>query len=195
MKKFLIFLPILVLIASCAGVAETETGTSSTEASTEASSTEAIIDTNADPDEQIAALQTEITSLNAELSSLRQATPQQTFDKSATEAYKQAYELYRKAKYAEGIGKFEEFISKWPASDLADNAQYWIGECYYSMRDWTKALTAFQKVLSYPTGNKMSDATLKMGYTYNEMARENFNAVIKQYPRSNAARLAKRKLN
>ena len=114
--------------------------------------------------------------------------------------YSYAYELYRKGEHNESIAKFEEFISKLPNDELADNAQYWIGENYYSMMDYPKALAAFQKVMSdYPKEGKVPDAMLKEGYTYRLMgqktkASESLNKVIKQYPKSNAAKLAQQTL-
>jgi tol-pal system protein YbgF len=114
--------------------------------------------------------------------------------------YSYAYELHRQGKYEESIDKFQEFIDKMPNDDLADNSQYWIGESYYSMRDYNKALAAFKLVTTkYPKGGKMPDAMLKIGYTYNAQgkrteAKATLEQLVKQYPRSSSANLAKQML-
>jgi len=40
--------------------------------------------------------------------------------------------------------EFVEFIKRFPKHDLADNAQYWIGEGYYAQKKYEPALTAYQ---------------------------------------------------
>jgi tetratricopeptide (TPR) repeat protein len=53
-----------------------------------------------------------------------------------------------------------------PDSEYAGNAQYWIGECYYTQRDYARALEAFNKVIErYPKGQKVPDALLKVGFS------------------------------
>ncbi|MDR2883922.1 MAG: tol-pal system protein YbgF [Deferribacteraceae bacterium] len=114
--------------------------------------------------------------------------------------YSYAYELHRQGKYTESITKFQEFIAKMPNDDLADNSQYWIGESYYSMRDYNKALEAFKVVTTkYPQGGKVPDAMLKIGYTYDALkqkdnAKSTLEQLVKQYPRSSSANLAKQML-
>ena len=114
--------------------------------------------------------------------------------------YSYALQLYQEGKHKESIEKFEEFISKLPNDTLANNAQYWIGENYYSMRSFPQALEAFQTTLTkYPKGSKAPDATLKVGYTYYAMgqstkAKETLNNLIKNYSKSDSANLAKQTL-
>ncbi|MDR0453222.1 MAG: tol-pal system protein YbgF [Deferribacteraceae bacterium] len=114
--------------------------------------------------------------------------------------YSYALQLYQDGKHNESIEKFQEFLSQMPNDALSNNAQYWIGENYYSMRDFQKALTAFQAVQTkYPKSKKVPDAILKAGFTYYELrnvakAKESLNSVIKNYPESSAAKLAKQTL-
>ena len=59
---------------------------------------------------------------------------------------------------------FQRFLQANPKSELADNAQYWIGECRYSRNDLKGALAAFREVVErFPKGNKVPDAMLKAG--------------------------------
>jgi tol-pal system protein YbgF len=117
-----------------------------------------------------------------------------------SEAYLKAFGLYSADKYEEAIESFTAFIKAYPDSEYAANAQYWIGECYYTRSDLPKALDSFKKVISnYPHGNKVPDAMLKAGYTLfamkqSEKATPMLESLISKYPDSPAALRAKEKL-
>lgn len=117
-----------------------------------------------------------------------------------SEAYLKAFGLYSADKYEEAIESFTAFIKAYPDSEYAANAQYWIGECYYTRSDLPKALDSFKKVISnYPHGNKVPDAMLKAGYTLfamkqPEKATPMLESLISKYPDSPAAIRAREKL-
>ncbi len=76
--------------------------------------------------------------------------------------YHNAYDDYRFGEYESAIENFRKFVDHYPDDDLADNAQYWIGEMYYKLGDFKKATEEFAKVYeNYPQGNKVGDAKLK----------------------------------
>ncbi len=114
--------------------------------------------------------------------------------------YSYAIELNRQRKYTEARSKFQEFINKYPKDQLAGNAQYWIGETYYSVNDMKNAMSAFQDVLNkFPKSNKRPDALLKIGYVQEKQGKRQeaiatFQDLLKKYPRSRPATLAKQKL-
>jgi len=115
------------------------------------------------------------------------------FDLSAS--YKGSLNEYYAKRYESAIGGFTEVLTVAPNSPLADNAQYWIGESYYSMGNYEKAVEAFGKVFDFPESNKIADAHLKIGLTYNKMgnknsAREELHAVVVNYPDSDASKIA-----
>ncbi len=86
------------------------------------------------------------------------------------ELYKRAYDHFIFGEYDKAISAFMIFLDKHPKNDLADNSQYWIGECYYAKKDYNAAILEFRKVADkYPKGNKTPDALLKIGYTYHEI--------------------------
>jgi tol-pal system protein YbgF len=114
--------------------------------------------------------------------------------------YNHAFAQYKVASYKEAIQEFSGFLKKFPRHNLADNAQYWIGESYYSLGSFPEAIYTFQKVITYyPKGNKAPDALLKIGLCHlatknEENARAMFQKLVAEYPSSNAARLAHMKL-
>ena len=116
-------------------------------------------------------------------------------------------EIYRTAKQAFDQGdsdaareKFQELIKKFPRSERADNAQFWIGEIYYREKWYEKAILEYQKVIEkYPKGNKVPASLLKQGLAFLNLGDKNnsrliLKELIKKYPKSNEAQIAKDKV-
>ncbi len=114
-------------------------------------------------------------------------------------AYNDALALYKARKFEAAISAFTEITTVASSSSLADNAQYWIGEAYFSMRNYEKSLQAFTRVFDYPNSNKAPDAHLKVAMIYQVMenrnaAIEELKLVVRDYPSSEAAKIASAKL-
>ena len=116
-------------------------------------------------------------------------------------------EIYRMAKQAFDQGdsdaarkKFQELIEKFPKSERADNAQFWIGEIYYREKWYEKAILEYQKVIeNYPKGNKVPASLLKQGLAFLNLgdktnSRLILEELIKKHPKSNEAKIAKDKV-
>jgi tol-pal system protein YbgF len=121
---------------------------------------------------------------------------------SADEIYNQAMQAYRSQDYWTAMSKFREVATLYPQSDLADNAYYWMGEVHYAWKNFPAAIQSYQTVVySYPGGNKVPDALLKMGYAYAEIrqysvARSILNDVASRFSDNSRIRnLAIKKLN
>lgn len=119
---------------------------------------------------------------------------------SEKERYQQAYDTLRNGRNAQAIQQFEALQADYPAGELSDNTQYWLGEAYKINREIDKARAAFSKVASqYPQSAKVPDALLKLGYIEFEQqnlakARDYLTRVTTSYPSSTAAHLAAKKL-
>ncbi len=89
--------------------------------------------------------------------------------------YHDAMTLMEVGNFNESIKEFLEFEKRYPKSTLADNAYYWVGECYYALKEYQKALVSFQKVLdgSFVDKNKAPDAMLKKGFSLSKLAKHN----------------------
>ncbi len=131
------------------------------------------------------------------------AQPQSTTVSSAERAeYNAAFKLLSPAekRYAEAISAYNAFLKKYPAGGLADNAQYWLAEANYVSQNNDQALIEFEKVVTlYPNSTKVSGALLKIGYLQDsagqtEQAKQTLSRVIKDYPGSAAANMAKNRL-
>ncbi|HEV3076676.1 MAG TPA: tol-pal system protein YbgF [Thermoanaerobaculia bacterium] len=110
--------------------------------------------------------------------------------------YDRGYTLYHQKHYVDAESSFQRFLQAEPKSELADNAQYWIGECRYSRGDMRGALAAFRETVArYPAGNKTADALLKAGMSLEnlgdkEAARNTYQEVLKRYPGTAVAAVA-----
>ena len=116
-------------------------------------------------------------------------------------------EIYRQAKQAFDQGdsdtarkKFMELIARYPKSDRADNAQFWIGEIYYREKWYEKAILEYQKAIeNYPKGNKVPASLLKQGFAFLNLgdkanSRIILQELIKKFPQTNEAKIAADKL-
>lgn len=86
------------------------------------------------------------------------------------ETYKQHYidalSAYQNGDFMGAIDAFEMLIRNDSQNDYADNAQYWIGESYYALDEYSKAIEAFRKVIQFNDSNKADAAQFKIGYSY-----------------------------
>jgi tol-pal system protein YbgF len=127
-----------------------------------------------------------------------QAAPVSAAEEKA--AYDQAFQALKELRYADAAEDFQSFLDRYPNSDYADNAQYWLGESYYVTRNYDIALTSFQTLVrQFPDSPKSPDARLKIGYTYYELkqwdsARAALVQVQEDYPDTTLSRLAENRL-
>jgi len=111
-------------------------------------------------------------------------------------SYDAAFNALKGADYPKAIASFKSFLGAYPASPLASNAQYWLGEAYYVNREFPNALGAFQRVITeWPDSRKAPDALVKVGFTQAALgktseARDALENVQKRYPGTEAAALA-----
>ena len=115
--------------------------------------------------------------------------------------YDASFDLVKARDFDKAAQAFNAFLRRYPNSQYAGNAQYWLGEVYLVQSDLESAGKAFAQVISrYPNHRKESDAMYKLGDVErrlgnNDKARDLFQQVISKYPDSSAAQLAGRELN
>lgn len=89
------------------------------------------------------------------------------------ETYKQHYidalSDYQNKEFLSAIDQFQMLLRTDSSNDYADNAQYWIGESYYALEDYDRAIQEFRKVLNFGDSNKADAAQFKIGYSYINM--------------------------
>lgn len=125
---------------------------------------------------------------------------QTTGDATEKSSYQAAFDLLKDGQYDRAIAGFQKFLASYPSSQLADNAQYWLGEAFYVNKAFTDALAAFQRVVDkFPGSRKLPDALLKIGYCDYELkqyseAHDVLSRVVAKYPDTPAGHLAQQRL-
>lgn len=134
---------------------------------------------------------------------------------SADQAYQAAYLDFTKGNYPLAVSGFREFTRRFPDSPRADEAQYLIGESYFSLsrtsaqagradqatRELEQAVQEFRRVLlNYPRGAKVPTALYKEGLALIELkqprlAEARLRYLIDNFPQSEEAPLAKERLS
>ncbi len=126
----------------------------------------------------------------------------QTREEAARElkAYDAASNLFRRNDFPGAIEAFRKFVRDYPASQLAPNAEYWIGISYANVKDYRHALAAQEGLLTrYPQSAKAPDALLAIAAIQAEQgdtgsARNTLEEIIARYPASEAAGKARTRL-
>ena len=131
---------------------------------------------------------------------------------TAEESYQAAYLDFSKGLYPLSVSGFRDFLRRFPDSALADSAQYWIGEAYFSMARATasqpdksrenleQAVQEFRKVMvAYPRGSKVPTALYKEALALVELkqtalAQARLQYLVEHFPQSEEAPLAKERL-
>lgn len=104
-------------------------------------------------------------------------------------------------KFDEAINGLYDFIDEYDEGDLTVNAYYWLGEVYLAEEQFDQAKQAFTIVATrYADHRKAPDAVYKLGITLDKLgeadeAERRMESVIRKYPDSNSASLAKKYLD
>jgi tol-pal system protein YbgF len=92
---------------------------------------------------------------------------------------------------------FEKLLGQYPRSRHAPSAHYWLGECHFESSRPSAAVAHYERVFTdYPDHTKAAGALLKTGLSYKKMervddARTTFSVLLKRYPQSAEAELAR----
>ncbi len=125
-------------------------------------------------------------------------TPDHTLSES--EHYAKAKQMFDSGDLEGARVEFQQFLKRFPKSSSADAAQFWIAEVYYRQKWYEKAILEYQKVIEgYPKGNKIQAALLKQGFSFFNLGDKAngklvLKELIKKFPNSNEAKIAKQKL-
>ena len=139
-------------------------------------------------------------SVSKKLTKLTVKTASKTIEPKIKKSYKDRYGSaladYRKRKFNSAIKKFNALLAESKNNNLSDNAQYWIGECYYHMKLYSRAVTGFGNVLNYKNSNKIDSAILMRGKAYKHLGRKSeaiaqFRTLVTNYPRSSYTKRAR----
>jgi tol-pal system protein YbgF len=125
-------------------------------------------------------------------------------DELATDAensdYQEAFNMFKIGRFKGAISKFKSFIENYPTSKLLPSSHYWIGNSYYAMRDFKRAIYVQQELVKdFPDSAKVPDAMLNIASSQKEInfttaSQKTLKDLIAKYPISEAAIKAKLRL-
>ncbi|MDB6145443.1 MAG: Cell division coordinator CpoB [Pseudomonas sp.] len=114
--------------------------------------------------------------------------------------YDAAFDLIKAKDFDRASQAFSAFLRKYPNSQYAGNAQYWLGEVNLAKGDLQGAGQAFAKVSQlYPKHAKVPDSLYKLADVERRLGHTDkvkgiLQQVVSQYPGTSAAQLAQRDL-
>ena len=119
---------------------------------------------------------------------------------SPNRLYDTAFSDYASGQYALAITGFEQLIKTFPTAAVADDAQFLIGESLTRLNRLPEALDAYNLVIQqYPNGDQVDMAYYRRGFVeaqrgQPDAARAAWEEVVKRFPESQGAQLAKQRL-
>jgi tol-pal system protein YbgF len=119
---------------------------------------------------------------------------------SADTLYSNGLRDITSGKYDLARSEFQDYLKFYADTDLASNAQFYLGEIAYSQKTYDVAVAEYEKVLTnYPKSFKLAPARLKKGMALIELNQKpagvrELREVVKRYPGTEEDRRARAKL-
>ena len=119
---------------------------------------------------------------------------------SADTLYSNGLRDITSGKYDLARSEFQDYLRYYGDTDLASNAQFYLGEIAYQQKQYEQAVDEYDKVLTtYPKSFKLPSARLKKGMALIELGQKNpgvreLREVVKRYPGTEEERRARARL-
>jgi tol-pal system protein YbgF len=119
---------------------------------------------------------------------------------SADNLYSNGLRDITSGKYDLARSEFQDYLRYYSDTDLASNAQFYLGEIAYSQHQYEQAVSEYDKVLTnYPKSFKLASARYKKGMALIELSQKpagvkELREVVKRYPGTEEERRARAKL-
>jgi len=119
---------------------------------------------------------------------------------SADTLYSNGLRDITSGKYDLARQEFQDYLKYYSDTDLASNAQFYLGEIAYSQHNYDQAVQEYDRVLTnYPKSFKLAPAHLKKGMAQLELGQKTagvkeLREVVKRYPGTEEERRARAKL-
>ncbi len=147
-------------------------------------------------EDRLVKLQTALDDLNKKVGDLA-AVPKKEEPVTPESVYTKGLETFKAGDMPGARDVFTKFLEQYPKHDLAANAQYWIGETFYSEKGYEPAILAYQEVIKqYPTKDKVPAAMLKQAMCFRAIkdvksAKYVLKKLEEGFPKSEEAKKAK----
>lgn len=114
--------------------------------------------------------------------------------------FEEAIARMRQADFAGGAQALNAFQKKYPGTGYKESLLYWLGNAHYGLRDYKDAITQFRSLLALsPQHMRAPEALLSIANCQSELkdakaARKTTEELVKNYPDSEAAQVARERL-
>jgi tol-pal system protein YbgF len=114
--------------------------------------------------------------------------------------YNEAYNTLQSGNNRAAREQFKKFLNTYKSSELADNAQFWIGESYYREKKFEEAILSFEDLIRiFPKSAKIPEAYYKQAIAFSAIndtvaARAKLEMLLNEYPDNALSQRAKQKL-
>jgi tol-pal system protein YbgF len=115
-------------------------------------------------------------------------------------AYDAALVLFRAGDFQGAIRSLQTFLVRYPQSAYVPSAHYWIGNAHYALKDYKNAIVSQQIVVDrFADTPRAPEALLNIAASQDELkqraaARTTLQRLLKEYPDSESAKVAKERL-
>jgi tol-pal system protein YbgF len=115
--------------------------------------------------------------------------------------YDTAWADYTSGSWKLAVQGFQQFLSEYPKSDRADDAQFYIAESYVKLKQLPEAITAYTAVVqAYPSSDQAPEAYYRLGEVQRslgriEEARAAWETAARKFPDTNGGIIAKQRLD
>jgi tol-pal system protein YbgF len=128
------------------------------------------------------------------------STPATTGGPDPAQLYDQAALDLTQGRYPMALENFRDFVRRYPTTELADNAQYGVGECFFAQSQFDSAGVEYARVeKGWPQGDKVPAAIYKLALSQEKLGKANeakngLQDLVKRFPLSGEAQLARERL-
>ncbi len=149
---------------------------------------------------RVAALARRMEENQVQIQTLRTVPSGATGEISPDRVYSATYNDYLMGNFALAINGFQDFLASFPDSEYADNAAYYLGDCYLQQGRYELAIQAFDQVINlYPKGDKTPVAYFKKASALQQMQKldeaiDSLKKLRRLFPKSQEAELAQQEL-
>ena len=121
-------------------------------------------------------------------------------DPAEKQEFEAALATLRKGEFAAAQTSFVAFMKRYPQSGYTSSALFWLGNAQYALRNYRDAVANFRTLVTLEPGHmRAPEALLSMANCQVELkdaksARKTLEDLVKAYPQSEAASVAKERL-
>ena len=114
--------------------------------------------------------------------------------------YDQAMQDLTQGRYGLALQNFRDYLKRQPTGELADNAQYGVGECFFAQSHFDSAATEYARVEAIaPQGDKVPAALYKLALSQETLgqtaqSKQTLESLVQRFPLSGEAQLARERL-